>query len=268
MLRQIYDQMPEPEVGAGDGRLRQQRRHVQQLRDRAGRRPRRARRHVPARLPAAAGDAASTRSSSCTSRSRPPSSACQPRQPRSRSTRAPRSTRRADLGDEGAAAVSDERQARPTRAAARSRRAGERRPSRQAEPTRRSGGRRRPARHVRRRAAPATPPATAAWSARSRCPAATAAPVRRLVRRGGRRGWTPRCPTTAPGVRGARSRRSSCTAARSPSTSAATHLLERRAQPLRDDPALRFEFCSAASAACTTRTTPGASCTRSTTCCR
>ena len=45
------------------------RRHVQQLRDRPGRRPRRAGRHVPARLPAAAGDAASTRSSSCTTRS-------------------------------------------------------------------------------------------------------------------------------------------------------------------------------------------------------
>ena len=69
VLRQIYDQMPEPQVGAVDGRLRLQRRHVQQLRDRPGRRPRRARRHLPARLPAAAGDAASTRSSSCTSRS-------------------------------------------------------------------------------------------------------------------------------------------------------------------------------------------------------
>ena len=57
VLRQIYDQMPEPEVGAGDGRLRELRRHVQQLRDRPGRRPRRPRRHVPPRLPAAAGDA-------------------------------------------------------------------------------------------------------------------------------------------------------------------------------------------------------------------
>ena len=46
-----------PEVGAGDGRVRQQRRHVQQLRDRAGRRPRRPGRHVPPRLPAAPGDA-------------------------------------------------------------------------------------------------------------------------------------------------------------------------------------------------------------------
>ena len=42
------------QVGARDGRLRQQRRHVQQLRDRPGRRPRRPRRHVPPRLPAAA----------------------------------------------------------------------------------------------------------------------------------------------------------------------------------------------------------------------
>ncbi|CAA9415227.1 MAG: NADH-ubiquinone oxidoreductase chain B, partial [uncultured Pseudonocardia sp.] len=44
-------------LGARHGRVRQFRRHVQQLRDRAGRRPRRARRHVPARLSAAAGDA-------------------------------------------------------------------------------------------------------------------------------------------------------------------------------------------------------------------
>ena len=57
VLRQIYDQMADAQVGARDGRLREQRRHVQQLRDRAGRRPRRARRHVPARLPAPARDA-------------------------------------------------------------------------------------------------------------------------------------------------------------------------------------------------------------------
>ena len=57
VLRQIYDQMAEPKLGALDGRLRLQRRHVQQLRDRAGRRPHRAGRHVPARLPAAARDA-------------------------------------------------------------------------------------------------------------------------------------------------------------------------------------------------------------------
>ena len=44
-------------LGARDGRLRQLRRHVQQLRDRAGRRPHRPGGHVPARLPAAAGDA-------------------------------------------------------------------------------------------------------------------------------------------------------------------------------------------------------------------
>src|SRR6059058_2308657 len=39
------------------GRVRQQRRDVQQLHDRAGRRPRRSGRHVPARLPAPARDA-------------------------------------------------------------------------------------------------------------------------------------------------------------------------------------------------------------------
>src|SRR4051794_24339476 len=44
-------------LGHLDGRLRVVRRHVQQLRDRAGRGPHRAGRHLPARLPAAAGDA-------------------------------------------------------------------------------------------------------------------------------------------------------------------------------------------------------------------
>ena len=58
VVRQVYDQMAESEVGAVDGRVRLVGRHVQQLRDRAGRRPRRARGHLPAGLPAAAGDAA------------------------------------------------------------------------------------------------------------------------------------------------------------------------------------------------------------------
>ncbi|CAA9256269.1 MAG: NADH-ubiquinone oxidoreductase chain B, partial [uncultured Blastococcus sp.] len=44
-------------LGAGHGRLCQLRRHVQQLCDRPGRRPRRPGGHVPARLPTAAGDA-------------------------------------------------------------------------------------------------------------------------------------------------------------------------------------------------------------------
>ena len=80
-------------------------------------------------------------------------------------------------------------------------------------------GRRRPARHVRRPAAPATPPGTAAWSAPSRCPGATARAVRRLVRRGRR----PRSTEAArPPALETPSRRSSCTAARSPSTSAAS----------------------------------------------
>ena len=43
VLRQVYDQMPEPQVGHLHGRLRLLRRHVQQLRDRPGRRPHRAR---------------------------------------------------------------------------------------------------------------------------------------------------------------------------------------------------------------------------------
>src|ERR1700685_2373174 len=45
------------QVGDLDGRLRVKRRHVQQLRDRAGRRSHRAGRHLPARLPPAPGDA-------------------------------------------------------------------------------------------------------------------------------------------------------------------------------------------------------------------
>ena len=52
VLRQVYDQMVEPEVGHLDGRVRQHRRHVQQLRARAGRRPDRPRRRVRPRLPA------------------------------------------------------------------------------------------------------------------------------------------------------------------------------------------------------------------------
>ena len=92
-----------------------------------------------------------------------------------------RAQRAADLGDEGAAAVSDTGQEpedlpevtqAPTRAPpTRPRRTGARRP--RAAPAR---GGRRPPRHVRRRRAPATPPATAAWSAPSRCPADSAPP--------------------------------------------------------------------------------------------
>ena len=75
VVRQVYDQMPEPQVGHLDGRLRQLRRHVQQLRDRPGRRPHHPGRHLPARLPAAARDAAQRDHRRCTSRSRTASSA-------------------------------------------------------------------------------------------------------------------------------------------------------------------------------------------------
>ena len=63
------------QVGARDGRLRVVGRHVQQLRDRAGRRPRRPGRHVPAGLPAAPGDADGRDPQAARARSRTPSSA-------------------------------------------------------------------------------------------------------------------------------------------------------------------------------------------------
>ncbi|CAA9335450.1 MAG: NADH-ubiquinone oxidoreductase chain B, partial [uncultured Nocardioidaceae bacterium] len=91
------------EVGAGHGRLREQRRDVQQLRDRAGRRPRRPRRHVPPRLPAAPGDA--HRRDPQAPR---PGAAQQARRPPHRGgprARDHRPQRAAHLGDEGAAEV-------------------------------------------------------------------------------------------------------------------------------------------------------------------
>ena len=76
-------------------------------------------------------------------------------------------------------------------------------------------------------------------------PGGTAAPVRRLVRRGRGRPGRGLEQTGVPAAR-PRSRRSSCTAARSPSSSAAP-TCSTVAQLLRDEPGLRFEFCSGVS---------------------
>ncbi len=58
VVRQVYDQMPNPKWVIAMGVCASSGRHVQQLRDRPGRRPHRPRGRVPARLPAAPGDAA------------------------------------------------------------------------------------------------------------------------------------------------------------------------------------------------------------------
>ena len=54
VLRQVYDQMPNPKWVMAMGVCASLGRHVQQLRDRPGRRPHRPGRHLRARLPAAA----------------------------------------------------------------------------------------------------------------------------------------------------------------------------------------------------------------------
>src|SRR5207248_55294 len=93
------------QVGAGDGRVRVVRRDVQQLRGRAGRRPRRAGRHVPAGLPTASRDA-----DGCDPQDPPADPGHQARgepQARDRPARGRRARRDADPRDEGTAEVTD-----------------------------------------------------------------------------------------------------------------------------------------------------------------
>ena len=175
------------------------------------------------------------------------------RQPRGgrRGRRGRRARRDADLPDEGAAAMSDEQdRRRRRREAGRRRRPARSRParprSRPARRTSRADGRA-PlevvdvrTRHVRRARARATPPATAGWSPRSRCPGPSERPYggwfdevvdilaevldecgHRLRRRGRVRRRRPRAS-------------SRCTSRRE-------HLVE-VAQALRDDQDLRFEL--------------------------
>ena len=184
----------------------------------------------------------------------------QPAAPRSRSCETAALARAADLRDEGPAAMTDEQAREPgdhgaSRAVARERPGG---PDRRGTP-----GRRPPAACsassgtgdtsgygglvAADRLSPATPSGrTAAGSTRS--------PTRSTS------GCRP--PSSS-----APSRRSSSTAARSPSTSAA-----RTCSTVAQAAARRRRGCASssapASAACTTPTTPAASCTRSTTCSR
>ena len=120
----------QPQVGALDGRLRLQRRDVQQLRDRPGRRPRRAGRHLPARLPAAAGDADGRDHQAARA---DPGRAAR-RQPRAHRTRVRggRADRQAHRADEGPAAGERARQAPAgePQAGRRSRRGDDRRATR------------------------------------------------------------------------------------------------------------------------------------------
>ena len=268
------------QVGDLDGRLRLQRRHVQQLRDRAGRRSHRAGGHLPAGLPAAAGDAAGRHPQAARQdpehearrepgeRDRPSWSrpgcggcrwlpACRPRRTghRHAGTVTPTSTG-TPAGEPRPISPGRRRRARPPEAQARD--AAGRRPGAAV----RAG---RADRHVRRPRPRATPPATAACrsAGRRRCPArgrtagtSTTSPTRSAAR------WTQAGSSFGDAIERVVADRGELT------FHVRREHLTAVARRLRDDPALAFELCPGVSGVHYPADDRAASCTRSTTWCR